>query len=232
MANRKAKWNDNLMFIQMGEHKIPEFKQERNEDWIKYGLDNSYPDYLIELYERSATHGAIVNGKTSYVLGEGWESGKGASDEMKARINSFIKSVNPTQSLNELTAQVELDFEIGDGLYMEVILNKAKTDFTLEYIPFNKMRTNKEMDRFWYSDDWSARKQTEEKTGLKEYKGFDPENWKQGDLSTIYYFKLLKPRKGSDPNVYPLPTYIGGTQSIETEIECTNFNLVEIKTGF
>jgi len=232
MANKKAKYNDNLMFIEMGEHKIPEFKTIRNEDWIGYGSDNNYPDDLIELYERSATHGAIVNGKASYVLGEGWEASKATSIEMKAKINSFIGSINSTQSLDELSEQVELDFEIYDGLYMEVILNKAKNDFSLEYIPFNKMRTNKEMDRFWYSNDWKARKQSEEKTELREYKAFDPENWKQGEASTIYYFKLLKPRKGNDPNVYPLPTYIGGTQSIETEIECTNFNLVEIKTGF
>lgn len=232
MANKKAKWNDNLMFIQMGEHKIPEFKTIRNEDWIGYGSDNNYPDDLIELWERSATHGAIVNGKADYTLGEGWEAGGATSIEMKAKINSFISSINSTQSLDELSEPLFLDFELYDGLYMEVILNKAKTDFTLEYLPFNKMRTNKDVDTFWYSNDWKARKQSEEKTDLKQYKAFDPENWKQGDNSTVYYFKLLKPRKGNDPNVYPLPTYIGATQSIETEIECTNFNLVEIKTGF
>jgi hypothetical protein len=232
MANKKAKWNDNLMFIQMGEHKIPEFKTIRNEDWIGYGGDNNYPDDLIELWEGSATHGAIVNGKADYVLGEGWEAGGATSIEMKAKINSFISSINGTQSLDELSEPVLLDFELYDGLYLEVILNKAKTDFTLEYLPFNKMRTNKEIDTFWFSNDWKARKQSEEKTGLREYKAFDPEKWRQGESSTVFYYKLLKPRKGNDPNVYPLPTYIGGTKSIETEIECTNFNLVEIKTGF
>ena len=123
--------------------------------------------------------------------------------------------------------------ELYDGLYIEVIRNKAKNDFTLEYLPFNKMRTNVDMDTFWYSDDWKPINQSEEKTGLKEFKAFDPETYKTiSDNSTVFYFKILKPRKGKDPNVYHLPTYIGGTQAIETEIECANFNLSEIKSGF
>jgi len=224
----KAKYNNNLMFIQMDAHKIPEFKEVRNEDWIKYGSDNLYPDYLIELLERSATHSAIVNGKVSYILGEGLVASKGTDLQMKAKINAYIKELEESG----LLPKIVLDLEYTDGLYMEVILDKGKNDFTLEYIPFNKMRTNKDMDKFWFSNDWGKHKQTEEKTGLKEFKAFDPEDWQNGDISTIFYFKILKPRKGADPNVYPLPTYIGGTQSIETEIECTNFGLSEIKSGF
>ena len=224
----KEKWNDNLMFVKLSEHKIPDFKEVRNEDWIKYGAKNDYPDYLIELLERSSTHGAIVNGKVSYILGEGLVASKGSDLEMKAKINAYIKELEESGVLPKMV----LDFEYTDGLYLEVILNKKKTDFTLEYIPFNKMRTNKEMDTFWYSNDWSKQRQDPEKTGLKEFDAFDPDNWKQGKNSTIFYFKILKPRKGSDPNVYPLPTYIGGTQSIETEIECSNYGLSEIKSGF
>ena len=231
MAKRRA-FNNGLVFVKLGEHKVPDFQVVRNEDWIKYGSGNSYPDYLVELADRSATHSAILNGKVSYILGEGWHAGVGSDTQAKLKINSFINNINADETLNELAAKNSLDFEMFDGLYIEVIRNKQGNDFSLHYLPFNKMRTNKDMDKFWFSNDWSKSKQTEEKTGLKEFKAFDPDNWEQGDVSTVFYFKILKPRKGGDPNVYPLPTYIGGTQSIETEIEAANYNLVEIKTGF
>ncbi len=59
MAKRRA-FNNGLVFVKLGEHKVPDFKVVRNEDWIKYGSDNSYPDYLVELADRSATHSALT----------------------------------------------------------------------------------------------------------------------------------------------------------------------------
>lgn len=218
-----------LMVIKFENQKVPEFKQVRGKDWIYWGEDNSYADYLIGLYDRSSTHQAIISGKVDYIIGNGWKAEKaGLTVNNNAIINAFINKINADETLNELSEAVVLDFELFNGICLDVIWNKSKRDFDLYHIPFNKIRPNEDETKLYYSKDWSITNQSEEKTGLKELKPFDFNKKENG----VFRYRITSPRKGKDPNVYPSPGYIGGTQSIETEIECTNYNLSEIKTGF
>lgn len=217
------------MVVKLETQKVPEAKTIRGKDWILWDEKHGYPEYLLDLYYRSSTHNAIITGKVDYVLGEGWTVDKrGLSIGEQAILNKFTSKINPDQSLNELSELVETDFEIFNGFYLHVIWNKAKTDFDLFHIPFKKLATDEKEKRYWYSNDWSETTQTEEKTGLKEYKAFDFEAKENG----IFAFKIKAPSKGKTHNPYPTPGYIGSTQAIETELECSNFNLAEIKTGF
>jgi hypothetical protein len=223
-----------LMFVKLFNQKVPDFKEVKNKDWVYYGSDNLYPDYLIDLYERSATHGAIINGKRNYIFGEGWTvDAKGVDLKTQARVNKFLSKINKTQSLDKLTHEVILDLELYDGFYLEVIPNKAKNDISLHHMPFNKIRTDSDESTFFYSEDWSKKTQSEEKTGLEEIPKFDFDtDIRKLPPKSLYFFRILSPRKTGQPNVYPLPNYVQGTQAMETEYECSNFNLSEIKSGF
>ena len=219
-----------LMFVKFENQKVPEFKQVRGKDWIYWGETNEYPDYLIDLFMRSSTNNAIITGKVNYILGNGWKVNKaGMTMTNTAIANDFISSINPYESLDELSDSVFLDFEIFNGFALEVIWNKLGTDFDLYHIPFNKIRTNESQTKYYYSKDWSIVAQSEEKTGLKEYLPFDAKVTKG---SSIFLFQITAPRKGKDPNVYSMPEYIGSTMAMETDLECSNYNLSEIKTGF
>ena len=229
MAQEASKENG-LMFVKFENQKVPEFKQVRGKDWIYWGETNDYPDYLIDLFMRSSTNNAIITGKVNYILGNGWKVNKaGMTMTNTAIANDFINSINPDESLNELSDAVFLDFEIFNGFALEVIWNKLGTDFDLFHIPFNKIRTNEDQSKYYYSKDWSIVAQSEEKTGLKEYLPFDAKVTKG---SSIFLFQITAPRKGKDPNVYSMPEYIGSTMAMETDLECSNYNLSEIKTGF
>ena len=218
------------MFVKFENQKVPEFKQVRGKDWIYWGETNEYPDYLIDLFMRSSTNNAIITGKVNYILGNGWKVNKaGMTMTNTAIANDFISSINPYESLDELSDSVFLDFEIFNGFALEVIWNKLGTDFDLFHIPFNKIRTNESQTKYYYSKDWSIVAQSEEKTGLKEYLPFDAKVTKG---TSIFLFQITAPRKGKDPNVYSMPEYIGSTMAMETDLECSNYNLSEIKTGF
>lgn len=194
-----------LMFVKFENQKVPEFKQVRGKDWIYWGETNEYPDYLIDLFMRSSTNNAIITGKVNYILGNGWKVNKaGMTMTNTAIANDFISSINPNESLDELSDSVFLDFEIFNGFALEVIWNKLGTDFDLFHIPFNKIRTNESQTKYYYSKDWSIVAQSEEKTGLKEYLPFDAKVTKG---SSIFLFQITAPRKGKDPNVYSMPEY-------------------------
>lgn len=219
-----------ISVVKFENQKLPEFKEVTGKDWIMWGDENEYPDYLIELFMRSATNNAIITGKVNYIVGNGWQAvEQGSTVENKAIVNNFIASINKNESLNEFTEKITPDFEIFNGFAFEVIYNKKGDKFELYHIPFNKLRTNKDESKYYYSNDWSNKNQSEEKTGLKE---FEPFAFKPSSKSTIFVYRILSPRVGKSPNVYPFPEYIGSTQAIETDAECSNYNLSEIKSGF
>jgi len=226
----KEKPNSSLLFVKFENQKIPEFKEVRGKDWVYWGEDNNYPDYLIDLYMRSSTHNAIITGKVNYTIGNGWKAVKeGLTIANNAILNKFLTKINKDESLDELTEAVSLDFELFNGIALEVIYNKSGRDFELYHVPFNKIRTNADQSTYYYSKDWEVKNQSKEKTGLKEYNPFDEKNNKG---TSLFVYQITAPRKGGDANVYSMPEYIGSTQAIETDVECSNYNLSEIKTGF
>jgi DNA-binding Lrp family transcriptional regulator len=222
--------SNGLMVIKLENQKIPVFKQEKGKDWVLWGEDNDYPDYLIELFMRSSTHNAIVTGKVNYILGNGWVANKkGLTVNEEAILENFVRKINPDETLNELSEKISLDFELFNALAFEVVFSKSGKDFYLYHMPINKLRTNEDRSKFFYSRDWTKSvRQDPEKTGFKEYKPFDFDKKENG----IFVYQITAPRKGKDPNVYPIQEYIGSCQAIETDAECSNYNLSEIKTGF
>lgn len=217
----------NFLNIKFENHKVPEFKEVKNKDWVYFGDNNNYPEYLIELSLRSAKHGAILNGKVNYICGGGiGVSTKGSSLSSQALANEFIRQINKDGFYRRMIQ----DLELFNGFFIEPIFSKSGKKLTsINYIPFNKIRVSADEKTYYYSNDWKQTNQSEEKTGLKEFKPFDENNIQ---TNMLYYYKIISPKNGKEKNVYPVPEYIGGCASIETDIEIANYHLNNIKTGF
>ena len=216
----------NVLYIKFENHKVPEFKEVKNKEYIYFGEDNNYPDYLIELYLRCAKHNAIINGKTNYIYGGGLVTDdKTSTVNQKAITQKFISKLKPF--INDMIK----DFELFNSIAIEIIYDKLGNEIAdFAYMPISKIRTNADESVYFYSNDWKQSKQTEEKTGFKELEPFDYEN--KVKRSQLYVFKLKSPKNGVDKNVYGIPNYIGATSAIETDIEISNFHLNNIKSGF
>jgi DNA-binding MarR family transcriptional regulator len=197
-----------FVLVQFAEAKQPEYVEKKGEGWVGYGHRNDYPNYLVELFNKSAKHNSIVKSKVHYVCGNGWVGNQ-----------AFIDQVNRTESLDDLTRKVSMDIEIFGGAYMEVIwgLNKVAEIWHIDY---TKIRTNKDNTQFWYKDEW---KDSKEK--YKVYPAFNPKN-PQG--SQILYIKEYRPYT----QVYALPGYFGALNYIESDIEVSKHVLGNAKTGF
>jgi hypothetical protein len=57
--------------ITFSNDKVPVFTEVRNKDYINYGEDNNYPNFLVTLFNRSAKHNAILTAKQLYIAGQG-----------------------------------------------------------------------------------------------------------------------------------------------------------------
>lgn len=198
-----------FQIIQFAEAKQPEYKEKKGEGYIQYGEKNDYPNYLIDLFNKSAKHNAIVKSKVHYITGNGW-----------AGSEQFIQHINRTETLNDVTRKVSLDIELFGGAYLEVIWGMTGKIAEIWHCDYSKFRTNKDNTQFWYKEDWKDRNEQ-----YKVYPAFNPKNpvGKQ-----IYYIKEYRANSGA----YALPGYFGALNYIESDIEVSKHVLGNAKTGF
>jgi hypothetical protein len=211
------------------EHKTPEFREKQGGSYVYYGEDNAYPDYLVYLYNRSATHNAIVTGKTRFVLGRGWIIKDGVNDP---KLMDFMRRVNPSDDLNELSYKCILDRLIFGGYALRVIWMGGKI-VSIYHQPFQTIRTNVDVSEFYISSEWTEEQSTKAyyKSRTKfpdDVKIVEPFNPNSGTGEQILYITDYRPQL----KIYPLPEYLPCNAAIETDIEIDNFHLNNIKSGF
>ena len=200
---------ENFILVQFAEAKQPEYREKKKEGYMEYGDRNDYPLYLVELFNKSAKHNAIVRNKVHYICGNGWTGN-----------DQFIEKPNRSENLNDLTRKISMDLELFGGAYIEVIWGLGKVA-EMWHIDYTKIRTNKDNTQFWYKENW---KDYKEKTEFV-YPAFNP---KVPQGKQIIYLKEYRPNIG----VYSLPVYFGALNYIESDIEVSKHVLGNAKTGF
>jgi predicted transcriptional regulator len=205
--------------INFHDNKLPVFKENKAKGFVTFGADNLYPDFLIELFNKSPKHNAIVSAKASYVAGIGTEVyGQNTTDI--AKIQNKLKSINAYETYEELKAKVAYDAELFNGFAIEVIWNKAKTAPSEYYhIPFKDIRKGLEGE-YVYCADW-----TDTKAEKIHYQPYNPIT---RESKQLYYCQFYRPGQGE----YPLPDYVGALKYIEVDTEISNYYLNSIKNGF
>lgn len=205
--------------INFHDNKLPVFKENKAKGFVTFGADNQYPDFLIELFNKSPKHNAIVSAKASYVAGIGTEVyGQNTIDIAKAEAK--LKNINAYETYEELKAKIAYDAELFNGFCVEVIWNKAKTAPSEYYhIPFKDIRKGLEGD-YIYCADW-----TDSKAEKIHYVPYNPIT---RESKQLYYCQFYRPGQGE----YPLPDYVGALKYIEVDTEISNYYLNSIKNGF
>lgn len=214
----------NLITVNFSAVEPPKFIEKKNKEYVLFGAKNQWPDYLLDLYNRSAKHKALVDGKVDFVCGRGFKISNDANitPQSRALINAFIAMPNPDESLRELDRQTTFDLEVYGGYYLEAIWSNDSSQIAeVNYIDFRYLRRSVEGDGWFFTENWSARK---------------PEN--NEDFIFIPDFDVNK-RTGSgiisvghSKDVYPLPSYLPAINMIEADYELSVFDLCNIKNQF
>lgn len=200
---------NNFFVVQFAEAKQPEYIEKKGEGYIQYGHRNDYPNYLVELFNKSGKHQSIIKSKVHYITGNGWKGSEG-----------FVNNPNRSENLDDVTRKVSLDIELFGGAYMEIIWSTSGTIAEIWHCDYTKFRTNKDNTQFWYKKDWKDAKEKYE-----VYPAFEPRN---PTGKQILYLKEYRPNM----ETYTLPGYFGGLNYIESDIEVSKHILGNAKTGF
>lgn len=133
-------------------------------DYISYGSDNKFPDYLYELYLNSSILQSIINGTGDYVIGDGIIT----DDKFKAAIKKAV-----------------IDYLIFGGFALQLYFKNGIVE-KIDWLDFRNCRTNEDETKIFYSNKWGQ-------YGKKclEYKKYDGT---QKSGTCIYYYKGIKTR--------------------------------------
>ena len=203
-----------LRVLTFAEARQPKFAEKKGIDggYIKYGENNDYPEYIVDLYNKSSKHSAIIKSKVHYITGNGWSGQPDAQP--------FIDKANRVESLNDLTRKVSLDIEIFGGAFLEIIWDLSGNLAEIWHCDYTKMRTNKDNTQYWYKEDWK-----DNKVKPIVIAAFNP---KQPTGKQILYVKEYRPNIG----IYGLPSYFAALNYIESDIEVSKHILGNAQTGF
>lgn len=189
---------------------IPELKKNLGTPYIKFGDKNDYPDYLLQLYNKSPNHRAIINGKVKYIYGGGYNF-----EGQDPKTAEFIKK------LEKITAQCLTDIETFGGCYIEIIPSQFEGYFGIHHVDFKTIRTNEDCTKFFYKKDWIK--------SFGEEKEIEIPAYQPGlKCKSIFAYKEYTPYS----SVYALPGYIAALNYIESDMEVSKAVLTNAKTGF
>lgn len=206
-------------FVQLSTYTTPEIKEVKNQDFVAYGEDNNYFQYLIDRYNGSATNNAIINGISAMIFGKGLD----ATDSNKQPEQyAKMKSLFTDNCVKKLSADLKL---MGQCAY-QVIYNDARTEIAqVEHFPVETLRAEKcnddgEIEAYYYFHDWTKYQKSDVLTRIPAF-GYSNE-----DIEIVY----VKPYRAGFQYYSPVD-YQGGLQYAELEEEIANYHLNNIMNG-
>jgi hypothetical protein len=212
----------NIRIVNLASHTTPQVVEDNRKEWVAYGDDNNYFQFLIDRYNGSATNNAIINGMTELIYGKGLYA---TDASRKPDEFAMMKSLFSRQCMRKVTFDLKA---MGQAAF-QVIYNKDKTKIVqVEHMPietlrFEKMNDDGEVTGYYYSKDWTKiRKKGFEPTRIPAF-GYG----EKGEGLEIY---CIKPYRSGFYYYSPVD-YQGGLPYAELEEEVANYHINNIKNG-
>jgi len=208
-----------LSIVNLSTYTSPVVKEVRGKDFIEYGEDNNYFQYLIDRYNGSPTNNAIINGVSEMIYGKGLDA---TNSNKKPNEYAQMMSLFKKDCVRKLC----YDLKLMGQCAVQVIYSKNRSKIVqLEHMPIETLRAEKcdekgEINAYFYFSDWSKYKRGNELKRIPAY-GTSKEG-----LEILY----IKPYRAGFKYYSPVD-YQGGTQYAELEEEISNFHLNNILNG-
>jgi len=205
--------------LNLASYTKPEVTEVKNRDWIGYGEDNNYYQYLIDRFNGSPTNNAIINAVSDLIYGKGIDA---ADSNKKPEEYAAMRSLVHEDCLRKVTSDLKL---MGQAAF-QVIYSKGGGDVAqVEHMPIQTLRAEKcneegDIEAYYYCADW-------EKLGPNE----EPERYAAfGTSNESIEILVIRPYRAGYYYYSPVD-YQGGIPYAELEEEVANYHINNIKNG-
>ena len=217
--HRRNKVQGDIRVVELASYTSPKIVEDPRKDFIMYGEDNLYYQYLIDQYNGSPTNHACINGISEMIFGKGLDALDSSSKPNEyAQMISLLKE--------DVVRKVIYDYYLMGGAAIQVIYGKGRKKIVqVEHIPVETLRAEKSSDQgdieaYYYHPNWAEYKTSDE---LKRIAAF-------GKSKEPIEILFIKPYKAGY-YYYSPPAYTGGLQYAEIESEISNFHMNNILNG-
>lgn len=197
------------------EKAIPSFEESegRGKNYIIWGENNMFPNYLYDLFTSVTSLRSIINGTADFVSG----------DEVIVNVDGFSKEVNKKgDTAYDLVNSVARDLLIYGNAFVQVIRNKAGGISELYHLSSKYVRSSKKNDIFYYSEEYGKKYARTTKTVVY------PKFVKEATTVATSVYMI----KSENDKTYGLPQYIASLKDCEVERALSEFNLSQLENGF
>jgi len=209
----------NFNFVQLATYTTPEVTEVDNREWVGYGEDNQYFQFLIDRYNGSATNNAIINGVSAMIYGKGLDATDSSKKpEEYAQMKMLLK--------DDCIQKVASDLKLMGQCALQIIYTQDRSQIAqVEHIPVETLRAEKcdddgNIPAYFYFYDWAEYQQNDV---LERIPVFGTSN---APIEILY----VKPYKAGFKYYSPVD-YQGGLQYCELEEEIANYHLNNIMNG-
>jgi len=208
-----------IYIVQLGSYSKPEVKEYYNEDWVSYGDDNDYFNYLIDRYNGSPTNNAAINGISEMIYGRGLDATD--SKDKEAEYKEMKELLN-----KNVIKRITHDYKMMGQAALQIIYTKDRSKIAnVAHIPVETLRAEKcnskgEIEGYFYHSDWSKYRSSDKLTRIPAF------GTSKQSIEILY----IKPYRAGYKYYSPVD-YQGGLQYAELEEEIANYHINNIQNG-
>jgi hypothetical protein len=211
--------SNNVHILNLAAYNTPVITESKKDNWVEYGADNNYFQFLIDRYTNSTTNNAIINNVCRLLYGKGLSA---LDANRKPNEYAQMKALLSDECLRKLF----IDRKMLGQSAIQVHYNE-KHDKILKafHIPVNLIRAEKcnengEIEGYYYSDNWLDTKKYEP----KRFSAFGSSKDKIEILFIQPYSVGMK--------YYSHVDYHGALPYAMLEEEISNYLINEVQNGF
>jgi hypothetical protein len=144
--------NNNI--IQLSSYTAPVIVENNKNEWVEYGEDNNYYQFLIDRYNNSATNNAVINNICRLIFGQGLTATDSAMKPNEwAQLLSILKEDDLRRIIFDLYALGQCALQIHYDKGHKAITRAFHTPIQL--LRPEKCNQDGDIVGYYYSDNWS-----------------------------------------------------------------------------
>jgi len=209
----------NIDVINLAQYEAPQIVESKQKEWVTFGENNSYFQFLIDRYRKSATNMSIINNVTRLMYGKGLgviDASRKPSEYAQAMSvfnkDCLRKLCFDLKTLGQCAIQVHYNDK------HDKILKAFHMDMNL--VAMEKCDENGQINGYYYSDNWQDIK----KFPPKRFSSFGTSKDKVEILCVKPYAVGMK--------YFATPDYVAGTAYALLEEEISDYLINEVQNGF
>jgi hypothetical protein len=208
-----------MYVLNLSAYTSPQINESKKGDFVEYGADNNYFQFLIDRYLYSTTNNAIITGCSNMIYGKGISAlDANKKPDEYAKMISIIKP-------NALK-KVALERKLLGMAAMQVGYEKGEVKF-VDHFPMHTLRAEKcndkgEIEAWYYHPDWSKKKPSDE---VKRIPAFGFGNKKDVELYVVRPYV-------SGYHYYTPIDYSGALPYAKLEEEISDYLINDVMNGF